>query len=315
MGPVARRGIALGGVLAVGIGLYLDDRTPRRDATTASASACPRGRRGCACTRYGGCDDARCRDGVCDGAPCPVGAPRCACRADATCARGGTCRQGICLVDGDPVTRGYLYSARVQGEVERVHALILARAGFAPGMRVADVGAGRGLLTFAIAARIGPTGVVWATDIADAALAALRAGAARVGPGGARVEVRPVRSPVETALDDVPAGSLHRVLMINVFGFSATVPWTAAQAAQLRGFARLLRPDGELLYHQDWLDGELDEAGVAARFAEAGLVLRGEINLDAAGMPPRAEVFDRGFDAPPRTIRRGYLLRFGPRGS
>lgn len=221
----------------------------------------------------------------------------------------------MCFADGDPLARFYLYGPRSQGEVERVHALILARGGFAPGMRVADVGAGRGLLTFPIAARVGPSGRVFATDISDDALARLRVGAAKVGPGAAVVEVRRVRDRLDTALDDLPARSLHRMLMINVFGFSATVPWTAAEARQLRGFARLLRDDGELIYHQDWLDAELDAAGVAARFAEAGLRLLGEINLDDAGMPARAEVFAQGFDAPPRAIRRGYLLRFGPRGN
>jgi SAM-dependent methyltransferase len=314
--------LALGGLLAlvavIALGVRATTRPGGRRAwsfgATENAPPCPDGRRGCACTLFGGCDDARCVEGVCDGATCARGAPRCGCRADSTCETGSTCRQGVCFADGDPVSRFYLYGPRSQGEVERVHALILARGGFAPGMRVADVGAGRGLLTFPIAARVGPSGRVYATDISDDAIARLRVGAARGGTGAAAVEVRRVRDPHDTALEDLPPRSLHRVLMINVFGFSATVPWTAAEARQLRGFARLLRDDGELIYHQDWLNAELDAAGVAARFAEAGLRLLGEINLDEAGMPARAEVFAQGFDAPPRPIRRGYLLRFGPRG-
>src|SRR5262245_65413000 len=45
----------------------------------------------------------------------------------------------------------------------------------APGMSVADVGAGRGEMTVAIAAEIGPTGHVYATDIDPEALEQIRA--------------------------------------------------------------------------------------------------------------------------------------------
>jgi len=52
---------------------------------------------------------------------------------------------------------------------------VVAALGLAPGQRVADVGAGTGYFTFRLAAAVGPTGRVVATDIDDAALAALRA--------------------------------------------------------------------------------------------------------------------------------------------
>jgi SAM-dependent methyltransferase len=45
----------------------------------------------------------------------------------------------------------------------------------APGMSVADVGAGRGEVTVALAAEIGPTGRVYATDIDPEALGQIRA--------------------------------------------------------------------------------------------------------------------------------------------
>jgi ubiquinone/menaquinone biosynthesis C-methylase UbiE len=64
---------------------------------------------------------------------------------------------------------------------------VVAALGLSKGQRVADVGAGRGYLTFRLADAVGPTGRVVATDIDDAALAALRA-----HPSRANVVVRKV---------------------------------------------------------------------------------------------------------------------------
>jgi ubiquinone/menaquinone biosynthesis C-methylase UbiE len=63
---------------------------------------------------------------------------------------------------------------------------VVAALGLAAGARVADVGAGTGLVTFRLAAAVGPTGRVVATDIDDAALVRLREHEA------ANVEVRKV---------------------------------------------------------------------------------------------------------------------------
>jgi SAM-dependent methyltransferase len=298
-------------VIAAVVAVRARTGRPRRAAPPLSRIECPRGREGCACSVFGACDQGRCVNGLCESASCTPGTSRCPCLPGHQC-RTGACRQGVCIAPGDPLARRYKYSPASEGEVERVHALILARGGFAPGMHVADVGAGRGLLTFPIARIVGPTGRVYATDIDDGAIARLREEAARPRPGAAPIDVRRVTDPYATALDDVPAGSLHRMLMVNVFGLTASSPRPRV-LPQLRAFARLLRDDGELLYHQDWLYAELDVPGVTALFAEAGLELRGEIDLAAARMPPQAEVFELGFDEPPRVIRRGYLLRFAPR--
>jgi cyclopropane fatty-acyl-phospholipid synthase-like methyltransferase len=58
-------------------------------------------------------------------------------------------------------------------ESYRQPAKIVASLALRPGMRVADVGAGRGLVTSRIADAVGPSGRVVATDVDAAALAAI----------------------------------------------------------------------------------------------------------------------------------------------
>jgi predicted methyltransferase len=71
--------------------------------------------------------------------------------------------------------------------------LLIARLGLRPGERVADVGAGRGYLTWRLARAVAPGGSVLATDIDPGALAAIES--AKVPePERARVQVRRVRA-------------------------------------------------------------------------------------------------------------------------
>jgi len=64
-------------------------------------------------------------------------------------------------------------------EVFKQRATILAALPLQPGSHVADVGAGTGLFTFALARRVGSTGRVYAVDIVPAFLARIRARQAR----------------------------------------------------------------------------------------------------------------------------------------
>jgi ubiquinone/menaquinone biosynthesis C-methylase UbiE len=57
----------------------------------------------------------------------------------------------------------------------RQPARVVAALNLSPGQRVADVGAGRGYLTFRLAEAVGPTGRVVATDVDRAALAVVEA--------------------------------------------------------------------------------------------------------------------------------------------
>ena len=56
----------------------------------------------------------------------------------------------------------------------RQPAKVIASLDLQPGQRVADIGAGHGYLTFRLADKVGPKGLVVATDIDESALAALR---------------------------------------------------------------------------------------------------------------------------------------------
>lgn len=275
--------------------------------------SCVTGELRCACNTFGVCREGLCESGVCVSVRCEVGAAGCGCFTDGRCSDRLSCRRGICFDRDDPLTRNYYYSEKSSTDVERVHALILERLMLVPGMRVADVGAGRGLMTIPIAEQVGPAGTVYATDVDRAALSLLQR-AASVVPAARRAPVvtRPLARPFDTGLDDVAAGSLDRMLMINVFGFGAGTPRQEV-VAQLRRFARLLRPGGTLVYHQDWLypDREFERPALVALFAEAGLHLTGDVPMPSH-IPAQTQFFDLGFSAPPVVLRRGYILLFGP---
>lgn len=94
-----------------------------------------------------------------------------------------------------------------QGEAQ----IVMDEAEIAPGMTVADIGAGEGYYTVRLAARVGPKGRVLAQDIDKGALARL----------GARIERERLTavSIKPGASDDprLPAKSFDRVLMIHMY--------------------------------------------------------------------------------------------------
>jgi cyclopropane fatty-acyl-phospholipid synthase-like methyltransferase len=111
-------------------------------------------------------------------------------------------------------------------EQYRQPAKIVAALQLAPGMRVADVGAGRGFLTGRIADAVGAGGHVVATDIDATALAAI----ARRGG----IETRVVRAD-EPGLE---AGAYDRILVAEVDHY---LPDRAAYFGKLM---RALKPGG-----------------------------------------------------------------------
>ncbi|MGZ3425423.1 MAG: class I SAM-dependent methyltransferase [Polyangia bacterium] len=113
-------------------------------------------------------------------------------------------------------------------EYERYRApdKIVAGLQLAPGLRVADVGAGRGFLTTRLAAAVGASGHVVATDIDAAALAAI--------PRASTVETRVVAA----ADPGLEAGAYDRILLAEVDHYLGD------RADYLRRLARALKPGG-----------------------------------------------------------------------
>jgi ubiquinone/menaquinone biosynthesis C-methylase UbiE len=104
-----------------------------------------------------------------------------------------------------------------------------------PGSIVADVGAGVGYTSLRLARRVGPKGLVLATDLQPEMLRMLTANAAAAGVKN----VRPIRC---TAADPkLPEGKLDLVLMVDVYHECI------APEAVLRGVLRALKPGGRLV--------------------------------------------------------------------
>lgn len=80
-----------------------------------------------------------------------------------------------------------------------------------PGMRVADVGAGTGLYTLLFAEAVGPTGRVYAVDISESFVEAIRARAAAEGLGN----VVPVVNHEKSA--DLPPASVDLVFLADTY--------------------------------------------------------------------------------------------------
>lgn len=100
---------------------------------------------------------------------------------------------------------------RPEREREEQPDRMIDQLGLAPGMTVADVGAGIGYHAARMASRVGPTGTVWAVEVQPEMLAQLEA---RMRGRGV-TNVRPV---LGTGLDPaLPANAIELVLMVDVY--------------------------------------------------------------------------------------------------
>jgi SAM-dependent methyltransferase len=139
--------------------------------------------------------------------------------------------------------------AAAQYEAYRQPQKIVAGLALAAGMRVADVGAGRGFVTARIAAAVGPSGHVVATDVDDAALAAIARSPA--------VEIRRVAAD-EPSLEP---GAYDRILLAEVDHYLPD------RASYLGKLARALKPGGFIAVS----NRQLYRAPLVAAAAAAGL--------------------------------------------
>ncbi|MCJ7586304.1 MAG: class I SAM-dependent methyltransferase [Candidatus Aminicenantes bacterium] len=103
-------------------------------------------------------------------------------------------------------------------------------AGLTAGMVIGEVGAGEGYFTFKLAARVGPSGKVYANDVDARALRTLAARAGREGFSNIETIVGEVENPL------LPSAALDMVFMVNVF-HDLTKP-----VGLLRGIVPSLKP-------------------------------------------------------------------------
>ncbi len=159
----------------------------------------------------------------------------------------------------EPSDHGFKAIGGIEGENpgfdrQREPGKIVAALGLKPGQRVADVGAGRGYLTFRLADAVGPSGHVLATDVDDDAVATLKLRAA------ARPEIT-----VRQVQPDVPGlepGAYDLILMSEVDHFLSD------RVAFLRHLKTALAPGGRLaVTHTRALRAPLEAAAKEAGFA------------------------------------------------
>lgn len=114
--------------------------------------------------------------------------------------------------------------------------LVLAALPLKPGMTVADIGAGTGYYARRMAERVGPTGVVYATDIQPEMLQLLEQEASARGIAN----IKPVLS---TATDPkLPPDSVDVAVMVDVY-HELEYPHET-----LAGIVRALKPGGRIVF-------------------------------------------------------------------
>lgn len=122
-------------------------------------------------------------------------------------------------------------------DAERQPDKIIAALGLRPGDRVADIGAGTGLMTVHLARAVGPTGHVVATDVNADVLAMMKQRLAAAGLGD-NVERRVVRAE-EPGLAE--RGAYDAILLAEVDNyFSDPVAWLQAAIPALKPGGRIV---------------------------------------------------------------------------
>jgi len=124
---------------------------------------------------------------------------------------------------------------RITREQEEAPEQALDLIGVAPGMVVADVGAGSGYMTTRLARRVGPTGRVYANDLQPAMLEIVRRKAAQ----GGLSNIETIQGTETDA--QLPEGAVDLVLMVDVYHEM----WQPQ--AMLRSLRRALKPGGRLI--------------------------------------------------------------------
>jgi ubiquinone/menaquinone biosynthesis C-methylase UbiE len=127
--------------------------------------------------------------------------------------------------------------------------MVLKAIGIKPGMIIGEVGAGRGRYTVQIAARIGPSGFIYANDIDQRALQFLERRCAESGLSNVKTVLGSVTEP------RLPPAALDLVIMVNV------VHCLAEPVALLKNVGGSLKPNGMIAIVEGNLDKDPSAAG------------------------------------------------------
>lgn len=121
-------------------------------------------------------------------------------------------------------------------DAERRPEKVIEALGIGPGSRVADIGAGTGLLTVHLARAVAPSGTVVATDIDGAVLELLQSRLAAAG-----LEEVVERRVVGAETPGLEAGAYDAILLAEVdHYFSEPVGWLKAATAALKPNGRIV---------------------------------------------------------------------------
>ena len=132
--------------------------------------------------------------------------------------------------------QGAAWLEREEREREERTDLLLAELALAPGMVVADVGAGTGYIARRIAAQVGPKGTVYAVDVQPEMIRLLRAAAARDG----LAQIRPVLGALHSV--PLPVASVDLAIMVDVY-HELEYPREV-----LESLVRALKPGGRVVF-------------------------------------------------------------------
>jgi 2-polyprenyl-3-methyl-5-hydroxy-6-metoxy-1,4-benzoquinol methylase len=130
---------------------------------------------------------------------------------------------------------GAAWLTRPERSEEENPDLAVSLLGLEPGMTVADIGAGVGYFSVKMARKVGPDGIVYATDIQPKMLEYLEAYARQN-------QVENIRAVLSEPDDPkLPAGTIDLVLLVDVYHeFSHP-------SEMLQGIRRALKPDGRVV--------------------------------------------------------------------
>jgi len=237
---------------------------------------------------------------------CEAGEPGCGCFADYNCKPGSECFWGYCYGPGFPAPETYRYTKAARNDPQTIRELILRNLKLNDGMKVADIGAGRGAFTFYISDRIGDEGLIYATDIDPHAVKQM----------GANLEGRKNIKPVlvkgrrATGLEEAPDNSIDLILMINSASFTKGQA-KGQNVAYLKNFLKKLKPGGKFMFHMDWIDPRegMNAKELTALYHAAGFAADAE-TIEMPSHIPESTYYLKRPGMVRKDLNRGYILTF-----